>query len=312
MTRFIHDQFAKQYLRELLKPFGEVETSLDVVSEVRQIDVFFVPFSPHPGGIEQLGLLGELIPSATVFEPFRNPVKPEEIRSCLGKSWDLEAELRRKANREDTEVCDRDIAQLWILSPTASENLLRSFAAFPQREHHPPGIYPFAPGFKAGIIVIHQLSKIPETLWLRLLGKGRVQKEAISELKDLPEVHPFRGKTLELLYGLLMILEKRQDLDESDRELMMELSTIYLQQLETANQQGLQQGIQQGIQQGLQQGVRQGQRLMIESMLQVKFGEIDDQLAQMIDPLIELSPLERTQAIMNLSRQELLDRFNQT
>ncbi|WP_313898645.1 hypothetical protein [Roseofilum reptotaenium] len=40
MTRFAHDQFAKEYLQELLKPFGEVKISLDVVSEVREIDVF--------------------------------------------------------------------------------------------------------------------------------------------------------------------------------------------------------------------------------------------------------------------------------
>ncbi len=50
--------------------------------------------------------------------------------------------------------------------------------------------------------------------------------------------------------------------------------------------------------------------MMVESMLQVKFGEIDDRLAQIIDPLIERSPLERTEAIMGLSRQELLDRYS--
>ncbi|MBE9259195.1 hypothetical protein IQ228_18085 [Dolichospermum sp. LEGE 00246] len=39
MTRFIHDQFAKQYLTELLTPYGQVETSKDITAEVRQIDV---------------------------------------------------------------------------------------------------------------------------------------------------------------------------------------------------------------------------------------------------------------------------------
>ena len=38
MTRFIHDQFAKQYLTELLSPLGTVETSKDISSEVRQVD----------------------------------------------------------------------------------------------------------------------------------------------------------------------------------------------------------------------------------------------------------------------------------
>jgi hypothetical protein len=43
MTRFIHDQFAKQYLTELLTPYGQVETSKDITAEVRQIDVLFIP-----------------------------------------------------------------------------------------------------------------------------------------------------------------------------------------------------------------------------------------------------------------------------
>ncbi|MGA9379279.1 MAG: hypothetical protein WBV73_10965 [Phormidium sp.] len=30
MTKFIYDQFAKDYLKELLTPLGEVETSRDV------------------------------------------------------------------------------------------------------------------------------------------------------------------------------------------------------------------------------------------------------------------------------------------
>jgi len=103
---------------------------------------------------------------------------------------------------------------------------------------------------------------------------------------------------LELLYNLKTILDARQDLDREDRELIMELSPLYLQRLEIANQQGVQQGIQ------------QGQRLMVETMLQVKFGTIDRELSQIIEPLIQLSALEITQLIMQLNREELLARFN--
>jgi hypothetical protein len=37
-TRQPHDQFAKQYLEELLSPFGKVEVSRQITDEVRQID----------------------------------------------------------------------------------------------------------------------------------------------------------------------------------------------------------------------------------------------------------------------------------
>jgi hypothetical protein len=43
MTRFLHDQFAKDYLEELLKPYGQVQAPSRVAGEVREIDVLFSP-----------------------------------------------------------------------------------------------------------------------------------------------------------------------------------------------------------------------------------------------------------------------------
>ncbi len=40
MTRQTYDQFAKQFLKELLSPFGQVEISKEVTGEVRQIDIY--------------------------------------------------------------------------------------------------------------------------------------------------------------------------------------------------------------------------------------------------------------------------------
>lgn len=80
MTRQPHDQFAKQYLEELLAPLGQVETSREVSPEVRQIDVWFVP-APQPATDPQvLGLLGQMAATASLFEPFRNPPTPEEVQ----------------------------------------------------------------------------------------------------------------------------------------------------------------------------------------------------------------------------------------
>ncbi len=51
----------------------------------------------------------------------------------------------------------------------------------------------------------------------------------------------------------------------------MELSPLYLQRLEEATQLGMQQGIEPGIQ--------QSKRQFLESILQVRFGEIDEKLS---------------------------------
>ncbi|WP_338022917.1 hypothetical protein [Argonema galeatum] len=39
MTVFPYDQFAKDYLKELLSPLGEVETSRNIAGEVREIEI---------------------------------------------------------------------------------------------------------------------------------------------------------------------------------------------------------------------------------------------------------------------------------
>ncbi|HBE31387.1 MAG TPA: flagellar assembly protein H, partial [Cyanobacteria bacterium UBA11368] len=82
MTRFIYDQFAKDYLSELLSPLGAVIPSRDVASEVREIDVYFTPSTPTSDYVENLGLLGKMATTAALFEPFRNPVTVSEVRSC--------------------------------------------------------------------------------------------------------------------------------------------------------------------------------------------------------------------------------------
>lgn len=315
MTRFIHDQFAKEYLKELLAPFGATESGRELVSEVRQIDVLFVPASPIAPDVSELGWLGKMAATPLVLEPFRNPVQANEIRSCLNKLLDFHAALERQANREKTKITEADLPVLWILSPTLSAQTLEEFRAWEDLENWTEGIYFMGAGLKTAIAVIHQLPRTPETLWLRLLGRSNVQKQAISELKALPKDNRFRENVLELLYSLLAVLEAKPDLDTEEEELIVELSTLYLQKLEEATQKGVQQGIerglQQGVQQGIEQGIERGERLMVESMLQVKFGVIDEELSQIIEPLIQLSPLERTQLIMQLSREELLARWQQ-
>ena len=269
---------------------------------MQEVDVFFVADPEAKRDRTALGLLGILAGDRAIFEPFRNAVQPKQVRSCIQKFYQIQANEERKANRDNTPIAEDAVITGWILTPTASAALLDYFGAKEDTNLGVKGVYFCPGGYKTAIVAIHQLPRTPETLWLRILGKGRVQQQAVNELRDLPEDNPFRLAALELLYNLRTILEARQDLEPEDRELIMELSPLYLQRLEDATQQG--------IQQGLQQGNQQGQRLMVESMLQVKFGQVDPELAQIIDALIELPPLERTQLIMELDREQLLARLS--
>ena len=67
-----------------------------------------------------------------------------------------------------------------------------------------------------------------------------------------------------------------------------------------------------GIEQGIEQGMQQGQRQVVENLLKVRFGELDEQLVGIIEPMLQLPPQEYASLLLqlpNLQREELLRRF---
>jgi len=62
----------------------------------------------------------------------------------------------------------------------------------------------------------------------------------------------------------------------------------------------------------VQQGVQAERRATVETILRSRFGEIDDRLLSLIEPLLNLSSEEYSQRLpllFSLSREELLHRF---
>lgn len=313
MTKFPHDQFAKEYLQELLSPLGEVETSKNVTAEVREIDVWFQPTSFEGEYVQSLGLLGKMAATAAIIEPFRNPVTAEGIFSCVVKLLNSRAELGRRANRENQRFEERQLPMLmlWILTPTASEALLNSFGfrTSEESEGWGRGVYFLSEVWRVGLIAIHQLPKTPETMWLRMLGRGRVQQGAIAELTAFPIDASIRANALQLLYILQENLQANTPtnptMDDEDQELVMAIVPLFQQKLQEAREQGLVQGIVQGLEQGREQGIEQGreqgQRLILESFLQVRFGELDPLTLTFVRPVSALPTAEFTMLLVQLS-----------
>ena len=302
MTRSIHDQFAKKCLTELLAPLGEVKSGFKITAEVREADLLFLRNPNAPKNVPEIGLLGKLAATSALFEPFRNSVNPKQIRSCIGKLFDTHAKLEREAKREKKTIAEADVIRLWILSPTVSTELLASCGANTGGENWLEGVYFLPNVLKTGIIAIHQLPRTPDTLWLRILGRGKVQQQAIQELKSLQGEGKLHNNVLELVYEMLAILEVRQkqNLDVEAKEWIMELSTIYLERLQNVREEGIQQGKQES---------KARERRTIESLLKTRFGTIDEPLSRIIEPIIALSPEEFTPLLLQLSREELLARF---
>jgi Domain of unknown function (DUF4351) len=311
MTRFPHDEFAKGFLESLLSPFGQVQTSFKISSEVREVDVYFQSnHSIKP--IPELGLLGDIAQTDFVLEPFRNPPTVFQIRACMGKLFDLHANLIREAKRtKQPEPNNADLPMLWILAPTLSKAILAEYLATVQTDLVATGVYLLAPGCKTGIIVIHQLPKAPETLWFRLLGKEKVQSSAIQEVAALPLHHPGRQDALSCLGNLKVILEARESREPEEEELIMQLSPLYLEKIQAAELLGEQRGELRGELRGEQRGEQRGEikgktqgrveeaRLLVIRLLNRKLGNVSPQLLAKIEAL----PLERVE----LLGEDLLD-----
>jgi len=102
-----------------------------------------------------------------------------------------------------------------------------------------------------------------------------------------------RRNILEILANWRINVGRSEMLSNADRELIMNLSPAYFKWREEV----------------VLEGRREGQRQMVESLLLENFGEINEELARIIEPLMQLNTRERSQAILQLSREELLTRF---
>ena len=291
MTRFIHDRFAKEYLAEMLSPIGTVNIGRDVTSEVREIDVYFTPTTVTPEYVETLGVLGKMATGTAIFEPFRNPVRVSEVCSCLSKLLDVRGELERQARRQNTRWEEAESPKLWIFTPTASRVLLDGFNVTSDNENWIKGIYFLGKYLRTAIVVIHSLPEIPQTLWLRILGRGKVQQRAIAQLSTLAWDDPIRINALELLYRLQsnLVADSEQELDPEERGLIMAIAPLFQEQLQLAKQQGI------------EQGREQQQCLILENFLLERFGELTPEIAEFISPISTISVGEFTRLLLEIS-----------
>jgi hypothetical protein len=307
MTQFPHDQFAKDLFELLLSPFGIVEIDRTITSEVRAIDIYFTPRN-LPTDFPSLGLLLKCAQTGAAFEAFRNPVPDEEIRSTMGKLFNLCEDLNRQARRDQqTPPKTAVLPRLWIITPTLSAEKLRGLNAITEEAEWGQGVYLLGDILRTGIIVVHQLPKTPETLWFRALGRGKVQQDAIDEIAALPADSPYRGDILELFSTLKVILESRTNREPDETELLMKLtqSPLFTEYMERATAIARYQG----VETGKETGKETERRLVVESLLTNRFGVLDPELGNIIPQIIQLSPSEFTPLLLQLSRVELIVRF---
>ncbi|HEY9828395.1 MAG TPA: DUF4351 domain-containing protein [Stenomitos sp.] len=246
MAKNPFDSFSKQLLEEMLSPYGAVEVSREVPGESQFVDVYFEPSLHSAIAPTELGLLGRIAQTSCLLEPFRNQPTPSEVRSCLLKLYQVHGDYQRKARRDKESIQENDLPHLWILASSASENLLKGFG-FAASNNWPSGIYFLPPSLRAAIIAINQLPRNEATLFLRLLGKGQTQKQAVNEVIGLDAEDSRRSAILRLLASWKISLEIT-GATEAEAELMMVLSQAYLEWEQQTEQRGEKKGRQEEAQ----------------------------------------------------------------
>jgi hypothetical protein len=141
MSKFPHDEFAKDLLKLLLEAFGIVEIERPIGSEVRAIDCYFSPRRTVTIP-EELGLFQKLATTDTAYEIYRNPISDQDIRVCLAKLFDLHTELYRRNKRDKLpKPKKQELPQQWIITPTLAPKTLQEFGAIMDTTFATSGVY---------------------------------------------------------------------------------------------------------------------------------------------------------------------------
>jgi flagellar biosynthesis/type III secretory pathway protein FliH len=165
-------------------------------------------------------------------------------------------------------------------------------------------IYLLAKGLKTTVVVIDELPTTPETLWLRLMGKGRTQEAAIAELLEMPESDPKRSNALNLLVSWRINMEVTNQVESEEQRILMALSQTYLEWEKQTERRGLEQG--------REQGRELERRTILLNLMEARYGAIDSVLEAIIPDLLELKSEEWTRLVSQLSKEDLIQHLNRS
>ena len=242
--RFRHDQLAKQLVSALLRAFGETTTSVEVLADAQQIDIWHLPAEGAPDR-SRLGLLGRMTASACLLEAYHEPPDDDELRACLRKQLAFHHARQHKVRGAAGDRPVVALATCWIVSSGRPAAL--SAFGFVRAVGWPRGVYDAPSWLGLKLAVLTELPRSRDTLLVRLLGRGAVLRGALREVLALEPGSWERSAVLPVFARLRF--ELPQDPHDSTAE-EKELAMTSQEMLEAFQREALEQGIEQGMTQG--------------------------------------------------------------
>jgi len=277
-TRTPYDQFGKQMLRAVLDQRGLVETDAEVPADPRRVDLWFMPDDNRRSRAAPGGLLGRITAGPTTLELFHDTPGGDALAACFIKHGQFRHYLSR---REPVPV----IPTQWIISSGRPVSGIDGLWLRPMTGW-PAGIYEGPPLLWTRLVVVSELPSTRDTLLVRLLGAGRVLRQAIADLKALEHDALERRLALPILVRLrLAVLADPTQRTTDDQEFLMDTEDIV--------EAWRQEAIREGFQQGERAGFQQGERAVLLRLLRRRFGASIDSTIELRVAVASSEQIER-------------------
>jgi Skp family chaperone for outer membrane proteins len=244
VPQYYKDAFAKEHARIIGEGLGEFDDNLSISTETLDFDVLFIPNSEFLAQDEQtLDLYCRLLKTDSVvnIEFFSGALRSENLRECRIRTnldWvkqrnyydRLNKEIKASKDLANTRKLEAKLSKpklkfCWIIVALSSTKTLDSYQAKPHLTWG-KGVYLLPEIERMGVVIIPELEKSPDTLWLRTLGKEKILTEAFLETIDLPFAHPKRNAIIDLgrsYFNFLSEIEVPSDEETTDMRTLREI-----------------------------------------------------------------------------------------
>lgn len=227
MLRNVDDALGKNVLRDTLGLRGLAQTEAEVPpGNAKRIDIWFVPdFRESTGWPDFTGILAEMTAEPSTIELWSEALSEDDFHT---------ANVKRDLWRETLEQRDKRSwprPMLWHVCAGKPETVLAEHGFEPTDI---PGWYrPRHRGWRVNIVVIGELPVTRSTLLLRLLGRGRVRRDALRELRALPVDAWEKQLAQPWLLRLGLVVPLEQPVLPEDKELVVDIQAWYREFLDT-------------------------------------------------------------------------------
>jgi hypothetical protein len=222
MVRNLEDVLGKNILRDVFRLRGSAETEAEVPpGNAKRIDLWFVPAKDTlaPGAPEFTGILAAMIAEPAAIELWSDPpgVDDFHVSSAKREVWRETLQLR------DKRPWPRPM--LWHVCAGKPERVLKNFDYVSAEI---PGWYrPYTRELRVQVLVISELPKTRSTLLFRLLGRGRVRRDALHELRALPNDAWEKQLALPWLVQLGLEVPVDRLVTPEDKEFVMDIQVWF-------------------------------------------------------------------------------------